>query len=186
MPTLSVLMASLTDRADLRDQLAAHIRAQMPDGRAELLIDVNDGPCWQARQRLLEAASGGWVCFVDDDDWVADDYIPALLAAIDDGQPDYVGFVVRYTVDGREMPSAYHNAAYSGWWQDGQGYYRDFSHLNPIRRDLALKAGFSGGDRTEDAGYADRLRTVGVTSHVFVDRDLYHYRFRTGPKWWAA
>jgi hypothetical protein len=39
------------------------------------------------------------VSFLDDDDWIAEDFIETIMGALKTG-PDYVGFKVLYTVDG--------------------------------------------------------------------------------------
>ena len=49
------------------------------------------------RQRLIEVSHAEYVCFVDDDDLVADDYVSTILPLLD---RDYVGFRVQCYMDG--------------------------------------------------------------------------------------
>lgn len=151
-------------------------------GEVSVLLDRDDAvmPVGMKRNRLLMAASADFTSFVDDDDAVAPDYVERVMDVI---RPDvqYVGFGVRLTVDGVEQKPVYHSLRYPEWSEDEHGYYRGISHLNPLRRSLALlglpfQPGFG-----EDKAWADRVMATGrVKREVFIDgAPVYEYRYST-------
>ena len=124
---------------------------------------------------MIEGAMSEYICFVDDDDLVADDYVSTILPLLD---RDYVGFRVQCYMDGAPFSKTFHSLKYDRWWNDEHGYYRHISHLNPIRRELALLAPMEGGVG-EDHRWADRLYATGkVRTEHFIDRVMYHYYSR--------
>lgn len=128
------------------------------------------------RQLMIDAARGEYVCFVDDDDLVAEDYVSRILPLLDGA--DYIGFQLQCYMDGAPFSRTYHSLKYDRWWNDEKGYYRDISHVNPIRRELALKAWMSGG-HGEDSRWATDLRKLGVVkTENYVDDIMYHYLVR--------
>ena len=130
------------------------------------------------RQRMIDLCeNSSYVNFVDDDDLVSDDYVSSIYPLLDG--VDYVGFQVQGYIDGVPQKPTYHTLHCGNWHEDEKGYYRDLSHLNPIRRELALLVPFEGGVG-EDHRWADRLReTNAVQTEHYIDRVMYHYYFRT-------
>jgi hypothetical protein len=131
------------------------------------------------RDMLRRASEAHYIAFMDDDDLPSTDYISSVLPPLLDGV-DYVGFNVQCYIDGEPLKKVTrHSLRYEGWYEDETGYYRDISHINPIRRDLALLEAFEGG-HGEDVRWADRMRARGVLkTERYIDRVLYHYYFRT-------
>jgi hypothetical protein len=133
------------------------------------------------RQRMLEAATAAYVSFVDDDDLVSPGYCARVLEVLGGTRPpDVVGFRLRHFVDGRLEGYAIHS--YSAktlpppvgaveWWNR---HDRDPNHLNPVRRVLALRAGYRDMRFGEDADYAERLAKLNPRE-VFIDAPLYDY-----------
>lgn len=140
----------------------------------------------EKRQRMLEAAREPFVCFVDDDDVVSDDYVASILGALDEG-PDVVGFRLRYYEDGRLRGLSITSLACREWSEDrprpGDGlivHYRTPNHLNPVRREIALAVGFKPMQTGEDADYSHRLfKMFPDMRERFVDKYLYDYLYRT-------
>ncbi len=95
---------------------------------------------------------------------------------------DYVGFQLQAYVDGRPLPPTHHSLEYSGWEDSPVAFYRDLSHLNPIKRELALAVPMRGG-YGEDRRWADSLRELRIvhTQH-YVSSVMYYYYFRTDKK----
>jgi glycosyltransferase involved in cell wall biosynthesis len=131
------------------------------------------------RQALLEEARGTYVSFVDDDDRIAEDYCKRILKALKSG-PDYVGFQLLYTHMSRQRPRGFeidvsHSLTHRGWYQEGGALYRDVTHLNPIRRDIAMQVPFNGGPG-EDRRWATQVRRL-LDSEVYIDDVMYFYDF---------
>lgn len=129
------------------------------------------------RQVMRHEARGEYSCFVDDDDLVADDYVARILPLLDG--VDYVGFRLQCYVDGTPQIPTFHSLTYKNWHQDDKGYYRDISHINPIKTVLALRATMEGG-YGEDSRWSETLRSLNIinTQHYIADV-MYHYYSRS-------
>ena len=121
-----------------------------------------------------------YVSFFDDDDWPADDFVPAIMKVLKDQRPDYVGFQVHFTEDGVEQVPVYHSLAHGGWANNSDALLRDIVHFNPIKRELAVQGRWEGG-AAADVRWADQLRSKGIVkSEVYLDRVMHHYRHTGG------
>lgn len=195
LPTWTILVPTLSERRALFERLMSTLLPQAEAYGHRVLVTawLNDGTpsLPEIRQTLVETAATDYVCFVDDDDLVTDDYVSDIMTALD-ARPDYVGFQVQCYSDGVPTAVAYHGLS-NGRWRNTPGrYFRDISHINPIRTDIARKVTFrrtkAGG--AEDRAWADQLRrTKLLRSEVVIDRILYHYLYSTsttpgqGSRW---
>ena len=131
------------------------------------------------RQALMEASAADYISHLDDDDWVAEDFVAVIMQALEQ-RPDYVGFHVEITWDGRPHRTAVHSLEYASWngWEDepkDQPLVRNVTHLNPIRRELALLGQWTG---STDEQWSQQVWESGkVVSQVMIRRDMYFYRF---------
>lgn len=132
----------------------------------------------EARNLLLQQSTADYVCFVDDDDTLPDYYCERVMEALTQS-PDYVGWRMQAWWDGEKLKPTFHSLRYRGWWDDADGYYRDVSHLNPVRRDLAAMIPFPA-EASEDAKWS---RLMGdsrlLQTEVFIDDPMYFYDFDT-------
>lgn len=177
-PRFSILLATVVTRADLFAKLHAHILKQTQDKPVEIVVacDNKEISIGRKRQNLLESAQGAYVAFVDDDDWVADDYVDRIIAALATG-PDCVGFEIKCSMNGAPR-TAIASMRYPRWENnlDGYDYVRGVYHKTPLRRDMALEVGFPDLRYGEDKIYADGVMRL-VRTEVFVPGQLYHYRY---------
>lgn len=129
------------------------------------------------RQAMIDSAQGEYVSQCDDDDLVPADYVAKIYPLLDG--IDYVGFRLQMFMDGVKQPPTFHSLRYPEWNGDENGWYRDLSHINPIRRDLCIQARMHGA-AGEDSRWAQELRAKGVvkTEH-FIDEVMYFYYFRS-------
>jgi cellulose synthase/poly-beta-1,6-N-acetylglucosamine synthase-like glycosyltransferase len=135
------------------------------------------------RQALIQQADTDYVCFVDDDDAVVDDYCTLMLAAMDsDPAPDVIGFRLRHFMDGYLQGMAIISLRCKHWMtrptvQGVMLYDRTPNHLSPIRTSIARDVGYKSITVGEDADYSHRLyRQHGATMREkFVDSYVYDY-----------
>jgi hypothetical protein len=189
-PSWTILVPTLGERRPLFERLMAGLLPQLDPyaGRVRVVGWHNDGrpPLPKIRQTMVETAASDYVSFVDDDDLVSPDYVDRIVAALET-EPDYVGFQVQCYSDGAPVAVAYHSLEFTQWRNLTGRYERDISHINPIRRQLALRADFartrSGG--AEDRNWAAQLRRAQVLkTQVVIPHILYHYLFTsTGTRW---
>jgi len=182
--TWDVLISTIPHRHGKLTALLAEFGLQWEPGFGVRLLRDNYGlvhlDSHAKRQRLTESSAADYVCFMDDDDWPAHDYVAAIMGALAT-RPDYVGFRVDITWAGNPHRKAVHSLAHSSWtsWQDGEKtgdpLIRNVTHLNPMRRELALLADWN---QLTDEQWSRAVWESGlVRTEVMIDREMYFYRF---------
>ena len=153
-----------------------------PGVQALALEDEGELTIGEKRQSLLASATAEYVCFIDDDDLVSTDYVRRIYAALTaTDPPDVVGFRLRY-FEGAAMAGvaihSYRAAEIPAHAPPGcHRQERIPNHLNPVRRELALRVGYKRLNFGEDADYSKRLSEL-KPREVFIDGYLYDYIFR--------
>ena len=140
-------------------------------------MDSGGGSVGTKRQRLIERAAGHYVAHVDDDDWVSHDYVKKVLAAIhaSDFEADCVTLSGIVTTNGEKPEVFEHSIEHACWYKDATGKNcRTPNHLNAIRREHVLKAGFTDMEHGEDIEFSKRVQPLLVTEAP-VRGPLYFY-----------
>jgi hypothetical protein len=176
-PLWQILIATLSRRQrkflNLLDVLLPQCEKA---GDVHVLACSNDGEegIGAIRDRLLQAAEGQYVSFLDDDDTVTDDFVLAIRWALRiDPPPDVVGFNVTYSSMGVPGPSSIlsiNNEPHD----TPAAMYRDLTHVQPIRRELAREGSFARG-WPEDSTWRGQVRPL-VKDEIYIDKPLYSYR----------
>lgn len=178
---LSILICTTLDRREMFEALMAELTKQAEGKPVEILFeeDNKEISVGEKRQKLLERAAGEYIVYFDSDDFPMEDYVDAILNALEHN-PDCVGFLIHMTTNGERPQTCCHSLRYKVWRDnvDGYDYVRNVSHFNPCRRDLALKVGFKPMRFGEDKEYADRVTKLCKTE-VFINKRLFHYRYTT-------
>jgi hypothetical protein len=193
-PTWDILVPTLGERRPKFERLLAGLLTQTEtlSGRVRVMALHNDGApsLAEIRQSLVLKSEADYVSFVDDDDLVSPDFVTSVVTALDEG-PDYVGFQVQCYENGHPIGIAYHSLQYTRWVNRPGRFFRDISHINPIRASLARTADFRAARRgsAEDRTWAEQLRrSRRIKSEVVIDRIMYHYLHETpdlplGSRW---
>jgi len=180
---LSILICTTVDRRDLFVPLYAEFQRQIQGklDSVEILAeeDNKEISVGAKRQKLLERAQGEYIVFFDSDDLPYGDYIDSILQSLRTRR-DMVGFLIDMTTNGKNKLVCCHSLKYKQWAKnvDGYAYVRNVTHFNPVKRELALQAGFKDMRFGEDKDYSDRLTPLCQTE-VFIPRALFHYRYST-------
>jgi len=188
---LSILVATVDRRGELfarlRHELEAQIAALDVPGEVELLWSRDDGsaPVGVKRNVLVRGASGRYVCFVDDDDEVDASYVAAIVGALVDGpEVDCVGLSVAMSFRGRHTHLMELSSRHADYSSAGGVYRRPAHHLNPVRREIALRHPFAAVDRHEDQDWALRVAAAGeLRRERRVEDVLYRYASRRFYGW---
>lgn len=186
---LSILIATLESRRTSFERVYTCLRHQIAaygyHGRVEILSNRDNGKktIGQKRNELLAAATGDYVCHVDDDDRVADDYMPRLVTACLEGK-DCVGIVGSIMWHG-SWTRFVHSRQYKSYERLPDGtFVRPCNHLNPVRTSIARRFSFTAKNHGEDTDWAMALCKSGVLrTETFVgDPPVYFYTPAPGPK----
>lgn len=108
---LSILIPTLFSRIKHLTNLLEEINYQIQSKPVQVLWigDNRSMTIGEKRNQLLDNAKGEWICYVDDDDTISENYIDVLLKAIDDN-PDKTVICFRGTqnTDGhQDLPFQY-------------------------------------------------------------------------------
>lgn len=183
-PTWTILIATLAVRTDRFTRLLAMLLPQTDEYHGAVTVcayrNNAERPLSHIRAALLDQAESAYVSFVDDDDLVAEDYVAAILPLLDG--VDQVGFRMQHYANGVPSKPTYHSLRYDGWWDDDRGYYRDVSHLNPIRTEIARRVDYRQCEPPEDVAWADHVRQFVTTEH-YVGSCMYHYYSSADSTW---
>ena len=89
------------------------------------------------------------------------------------------------TTNGKNPETFIHSLEIKQWYthidciNDKKTYYRMPNHLNPVRRELALKAPFLNINHGEDREYSKNMREHLKTQVMIDEPHLYYYQYRT-------
>lgn len=182
---LSILICTLESRKEQLKKLHEHLSKQVTDNNlsneVEILIFEDDGkyPVGMKRNALVSAAQGDFICFVDDDDWVSDNYVNLIYNIIKDNPTiDCVGvkgMVVSNDIGNKQF---IHSLKYKEYSEDMNFYYRPPNHLNPIRKNLVITCKFPIQNFGEDFDWAMNICKDGILKNeAFINEVLYFYNF---------
>ncbi len=188
---LSILICSLNSRHESLDTLL-HILNPQKNDQVEILIEKDNGTMTIGAKRniLLKRAQGKFICFIDDDDVVSENYVSKILEAIE-SNPDCCGIegliFLRPRHRNRDRTSRQkwlrgdrvqrkfiHSIRYKTWFEDKCVYYRCPNHLNPVKRELALKVRFLPLNSSEDKDYSIRLLPL-LKTETYIEGIIYNY-----------
>jgi hypothetical protein len=119
---------------------------------------------------------------VDDDDEVSDNYV-ALIGAALSHDPDVVGFRLLRDDDSIPRipmihtiyyPATCNRVGYPDYTSPDHQYHL-VTHLNPLRRSIAMTGRFEGSEN-EDGRWGATVRDSGlIRDEIYIDEVLYYY-----------
>lgn len=188
-PTWTVLVPTIPQREHLFRRLLGVLLPQLDEhqGRVRVLAWRNQGTprLAEIRDAMIDAAGTDYVSFIDDDDLVPDYYVAEVVRAIAE-RPDHVGFRMDYSSSETDHEIVEHSLRWSRWGRSAEGLlYRDFTHVDPVRTDLAQQGRFAVARprRAEDRVWVRQVRPY-LSSEVFVDKIMYYYEYRAEHSSW--
>jgi len=182
---LSILTASIPERADKLEMLTEKITAQIGDLPVEHLVflDNRKRTIGAKRDALLRIARGTFIAYVDDDDTVSPDYVASLVEAIKttaslNDQVDVITFAQFARVDKACAKIVF------GLRQENQPFIPDTEvlraawHVCAWRRSVAILSHFPESNYGEDWAFAEPLNRIARAS-IHLDKVLHYYRFNS-------
>jgi len=180
---LSILICTLEKRKTVFDVLIARLERQRDElslgKRIQILSKCDNGEMSIGAKRnwLLDRAQGEYLCFIDDDDSVDEEYTKKIMEAIVD-KPSCVMMIGVMNTNGQQRKRFEHSIK---WWSYGEQnnvYFRPPNHLNPIRADIARRFKFPETDHGEDTDWAMQIRYSGLLENeIEIDKVIYHYNY---------
>lgn len=182
---LSILICTMPSRREKFEALRKDLESQRTKLRAtsvEIIWSSNmERNVGQKRNQMLNFAKGEYVVFCDDDDSVSPNYIHNILMYIDLFKPDCIGINGVITFNGVNERKWYISKEYGRWYQEGEVYYRTPNHISPIRRELALQAGFPDISFGEDFEFSQRVLPL-LKTEAIISEPMYYYNYRDDDK----
>ena len=136
------------------------------------------------RNRLLERATGKYLCFFDADDTPSHDYIDQVMKGIESGC-DCTSLRGEISIDGKFDGVFEHSIRYKEWrtTKNEIKYERFPNHLNPIKSELAKLFKFPDKNFSEDFDWSTQIHQAGClkTEH-YIDDIIYYYDYVTDKK----
>ena len=127
------------------------------------------------RNALLSISKGDYVVFVDDDDYISDDYVEKILEAIKEGS-DCITFGVMCSINDGDFKPVKYSLSYNKDFNTPTEYHRLPNHIMCVKRELVDWVRFSDKSYGEDIDYAKRLKKYLLTETRIPDI-LYYYYF---------
>ena len=183
--TIGVLTLDDEERKSFLNRLLNFINqhtSKEDKAKIEIIVNSDDGAktVGAKRNEVLDSATGKFVCFVDDDDLVSENYVRNIIDIIENNEDlDCIGFKGMYYVDGQNIMIFKHANEYGGHFRDAMGVqHRPVNHLNPVRTEYAKQIRFPEKDFSEDMDYCDRLMGSGLLKNeVIIEEIMYHYLY---------
>lgn len=183
----SILICTLDERAAnfkaLTEKLQAQITKLGLDNDIEILAfkDNREYSVGFKRNTLLRASTGTYVCFLDDDDDVHDQYIKMIYEALQQN-PDCVSLSGIISHHGQHKKPFIHSLKYDHYFEKDGVYYRPPNHLNPMKRSIAIQFTFPESNHGEDLNWTIKLTQAQLLKkEVVINEPYYFYQCSDNP-----
>jgi len=178
---LSILICTVPQREEMLNDLLSHLSSQRTS-KVQIIwnqeMNITTG---EKRNWLINMAKGDYTVFIDDDDWVPEYYVNEILQAIET-KPDCVGMRGYMTTNGATRENFEIKLGHPFKLINGI-YLRYPNHISPIKREIAELVKFPHKSNQEDYAWSTEIKNRNLLkTEVFIDRDMYHYRYSTQNK----
>lgn len=175
-PTLSILTPAVPSRLEHIGRLCEEISKQIGGAAVEhlVLIDNKKRTVGEKRDALLRAARGKYVAFVDDDDWIAPDYVLKLLESAA-YNPDVITFWQEAEYNGKRSQVRFKLGQENEAFNAGGITKRNAWHVCAWRRSHAILSSFPATNYGEDWAWAKPLCEIQGLREAHIEKVLHHY-----------
>lgn len=186
MSKLSILIPTVPGREHFMDRIMEQVTKQAaiwPEVELLWSIGVRNVSIGMRRNELVARVQTEYMCFIDDDDRIADNYISLAMAGIATN-PDCCSLSGIITTDGKDPHKFIHSIDYDEFFERDGIYYRCPNHLNVIKTELARQCPFPDWQRSEDSNFAFQLRDKGLLKKEYkINETLYYYDYVTDKRY---
>jgi glycosyltransferase involved in cell wall biosynthesis len=180
MKELSILILTLPTRIDSYSNLIKMLNQQVIENnlihRVQILslCDTKEISVGEKRNILLNKSIGRYVCFIDDDDIIAPNYLLKIINAIQ-SNADVITFCGDYVENTLITPFSI-SLVHRGNFNHPNIFYRLPNHLCPVKREIALSCQFSNKNFGEDSDYSERINNY-LKNEFHIQDKLYFYMY---------
>ena len=180
MKELSILILTLPTRIDSYSNLIRTLNQQVIENnlldKVQILslCDTKEISVGEKRNILLNKSIGRYVCFFDDDDLIATDYLIKIISAIS-SNADVITFCGDYIENGQTTPFSI-SKVHRGNYNHPNIFYRLPNHLCPVKREIAVSCLFTDKNYGEDSDYAERINQH-IKNEFHIQDKLYFYMY---------
>jgi len=180
MKDLSILILTLPTRIDLYSRLIKSLNQQVIENnlmhRVQILTlgDTKEISVGEKRNILLNKSIGRYVCFIDDDDVIATNYLSVIMSALN-SNADVITFCGDYVENEIRTPFSI-SMVHRGNYNHTNMFYRLPNHLCPVKREIALSCQFTDKNFGEDSDYAEKINNY-LKNEYHIQEKLYFYMY---------
>lgn len=180
MKDLSILILTLPTRIDSYAKLIKSLNLQVIQnnliGRVQILslCDTKEISVGEKRNILLNKSVGKYVCFIDDDDEIASNYLIKIISALN-SNADVITFCGDYVENKIRTPFSI-SMVHRNNYNHTNLFSRLPNHLCPVKRQIALSCQFTDKNFGEDSDYAERINKY-IKNEFHIQDKLYFYMY---------
>lgn len=159
----SILICTLNERKHLFIKLHEKLLKQIKENNLQNQVEVKffcdnrgEHTTGYKRSLLLMQSKAKYICYIDDDDEISDDYVIEIYKRLCKN-PDCVGMRLVITFDGKNPAPVIHSLQCKEYCVKNGVYLRTPNHLNPIKRRIAVQCSFKDICYGEDYDWAQQL-----------------------------
>lgn len=181
----SILIPTIRERSSMQMKLFDELEHQIGMRPIEVLslLDNKKKSIGAKRNDLMSIATGNYVSFIDDDDWVEGEYVRSIFEVLEKDFYDVVTFSeIRQGIGIKTMRTTHSLDAGDGFLKEAPMYSYEPdhwtglpSHLCVWKRDLIKDVKFEDKSWQEDFAWM-KLARERVSSQYQICKDLYQYR----------
>ena len=161
---LSILILTIASRVgDNFSKLIVYLNKQIgnrEDVEVLALYDNKKRSVGEKRNNLISLANGEYLSFIDDDDWISDDYISSIIEVVDKKEkPDCIVFDTLTTLVDFNIEQVSKFGIEFDYWRSADRTQRRCkpSHLNVWRTEFARKYKYQNITFGEDTEWSERV-----------------------------
>jgi glycosyltransferase involved in cell wall biosynthesis len=180
MKDLAILIPTLPVRIDSYTRLIKKLCQQIERYRLQdkvqihSYMDCKDHSVGVKRNMLIQNSSAKYVCFLDDDDDISDDYLYQIFLAIP-MNCDVITFDGAYIEQGKKTRFSISRLNRNNF-NAVDCFYRLPNHLCPVKREIAIASLFTDKNFGEDSDYSERINKL-IKNEYHIKHDLYFYLY---------
>ena len=181
MIKLSILIPSITERGRQLELLLEELERQIGELPVEIIVltDNRKRSIGKKRTDLLNLAKGKYLCMIDDDDGVCEDFISVILQAIESNS-DVITFKQKSTLDGESFIVTFglknENEAAHKENEVFVDIKRKAWHCCVWKREVVKNCFFDDTNYGEDAIFSDTASANAITE-THIDKVMHYYNY---------